>query len=85
MPRSVSEAKSVHCGEVNADHRRLCPKKFKQSSSIFATHEVNALTEQSSSLDENALISSVEFVLMQTATTEVKNPTILEARLSDFC
>ena len=64
----------VHCGEVNAHHRSLCPKKFKQSSSIFATHEVNALMEQISSLDENALISSREFVLMQTATTEVKNP-----------
>ena len=26
-----------HCGEVNAHHRSLCPKKFKQSSSILAT------------------------------------------------
>ena len=35
---------------------------------------MNALTEQSSSLDKTVLILSVEFVLMQTATKEVKNP-----------
>ena len=64
----------VDCGEVNAHHRSLCPKKFKQSNSSFTPHEVNALTEQSSSPNENALISSGEFVLMQTAKTEVRNP-----------
>ena len=64
----------VHCGELSAHHRSLCPKKFKQSNSSFTPHEVNALTEQSSSPNENALISSGEFVLMQTAKTEVRNP-----------
>lgn len=63
----------AHCGEANAHHRSLCPKKFKQSNSAVQSIEVNALTEQSNSRDENALISSGEFVLMQTARTEVRN------------
>ena len=64
----------ARCGEANAHHRSLCPKKFKQSNSAVPSIEVNALTEQGNSRDENALISSGEFVLMQTAKTEVRNP-----------
>ncbi|MCG8034488.1 MAG: DUF1759 domain-containing protein [Candidatus Thiodiazotropha taylori] len=63
----------VHCGEVNAHHRSLCPKKFKQVTNN-TPQEVNVLTEQSNVREENALISSGAFVLMQTATTEIRNP-----------
>ena len=61
----------------------VCVQRNSSNRAVFLQHnEVNALMEQSSSLDENALISSEEFVLMQTTTTIL---TILEARLSDFC
>lgn len=64
----------VHCGKANDHHRSLCPKKFKQSNDVRSPQEVNALTEQSGVQGENALISSGEFVLMQTAKTEIRNP-----------
>ena len=70
----------VHCGEANSHHRSLCPKKFKQSNGVRAPQEVNVLTEQSGVLGENVLISSGEFVLMQTAKTDVKHPDTTESQ-----
>ncbi len=67
----------VHCGESNAHHRSLCPKKFKYSDSVQTRREVSALTEETNEpnkCQENALISSGECVLMQTAKAEIKNP-----------
>ena len=65
----------VHCGEGNAHHRSLCPKKFKEVISAKIPQEVNVLTEQNTVREENALISSGGFVLMQTPKTELKNKT----------
>lgn len=63
----------VHCGEANSHHRSLCLKKIKQTTAALASQEKNALMERSNTINENVLISSGEFVLMQTAKTEVKN------------
>lgn len=64
----------VHCGEVNAHHRSLCPKKFQAK--LFSAHlseEISELSEDTSDR-ENALVSSSEIVLMQTAQAEITNP-----------
>ncbi|MCG7879441.1 MAG: hypothetical protein N0C90_24385, partial [Candidatus Thiodiazotropha endolucinida] len=65
----------VHCGEVNDHHRSLCQKKFSSNtSSTHLTEEVVELpTENAAYASENALVSSGEMVLMQTAKTEIKS------------
>ena len=62
----------IHCGEVDAHHRSLCPQKFSSDSTHLA--ETCMTSDQNSVADENVLISSNEMILMQTALTEVKNP-----------
>lgn len=66
----------VHCGESNAHHRSLCPKKFKQIETM--SHLVNDVgvneNGATNSVEENVLISSDEMVLMQTAVTDIVNP-----------
>lgn len=64
----------VHYGNVNAHHRSLCRNKF--NSNVSSTHLTEEISEESESRDyieENALVSSEEIVLMQTAKTEIKN------------
>ena len=66
----------VYCGEVNAHHRSLCPRKFKlKPSSANLSEEFTTISEEEASAEENVLISSGEMVLMQTAKSEIKNPT----------
>ena len=63
----------VHCGEVNDHHRSLCRKKFSSNvSSAHLTEEIDELSGNFACAEEEALVSSGEMVLMQTAKTEVK-------------
>ena len=63
----------VHCGEVNDHHRSLCRKKFSSNvSSAHLTEEIDELSRNFACAEEEALVSSGEMVLMQTAKTEVK-------------
>ena len=73
MSRDCKKGKAcVHCGEVNAHHRSLCPKKFRNTiSSAHLTEEVSEFSENYA--EENVIVSSGEMVLMQTAKTEIKN------------
>ena len=65
----------VHCGEVNTDHRSLCPKKYTASvSSAHLTEEMDELERAGACTEENVLVSSGEMVLMQTAKAEIMNP-----------
>ncbi len=60
----------------NEHHRSLCPKKFGKKAnkeSVQLSEEISE-TERDSGRDEEVLISSGEFVLMQTAMAEVTNP-----------
>jgi len=66
----------VHCGIRNDHHRSLCPKKFNTSqTSVHMSEEILHSNEHESSntSPENALMSSGEMVLMQTATTTIQN------------
>ena len=62
----------VYCGEANAHHRSLCPIKFKPT--ITNSYLSGEISNECDQVQENVLISSSEIVLMQTATTKVKNP-----------
>ena len=65
-----------YCGKSNAHHRSLCPKKFGVLKNESA-HLVEELTESDAKdivETENALISSGEIVLMQTAQVTMENP-----------
>ena len=80
MPKTGHRAKDckkgktcVHCGEVNDHHRSLCKKKF--TSNVTDTHlteEKDELSGNFACADEEALVSSGEMVLMQTAKTEIE-------------
>ena len=71
----------VYCGEINAHHRSLCPQKFNMRvSSAQLSGEISEMKESACS-GENVLISSNEIVLMQTAKSEVKNPTKQKSEL----
>ena len=60
----------VHCGQSGNHHRSLCQQKFG-SVSQEGVHFVDELeTEEDPSINENALLSSGELVMMQTATTD---------------
>ena len=67
----------VYCGQVNSHHRSLCPRKFQAK--LFSTHlsnEIsgcNEVSEVEICEGENALVSSGEMVLMQTAQAKVTN------------
>ena len=64
----------VHCGEVNTDHRSLCPKKYTASVSSAYLTEMDELERAGACTEENVLVSSGEMVLMQTAKAEIMNP-----------
>ena len=65
----------VYCGQSGNHHRSLCQQKFG-SVSQEGVHFVDELeTEEDPSINENALLSSGELVMMQTATTDMSNPT----------
>ena len=64
----------AHCGQVGNHHRSLCLQKFGATNREGA-HLVEELpVQEDSSINENALLSSGEMVLMQTATADISNP-----------
>lgn len=63
----------VYCGKINVHHRKLCPKKYGSEEVCANTLELSQQQEKGVTSEENVLISSGEMVLMQTASTEVKN------------
>ena len=64
----------AYCGEANAHHRSLCSKKYKSNvTSTYLSGETNFMSRTDTKIEENVLISSEEIVLMQTATTEIRN------------
>ncbi|XP_052785982.1 uncharacterized protein LOC128221411 [Mya arenaria] len=63
--------------EQHVHHRSLCPKKFKSKSvneNVAVSEEVSETYENNTLPKENALLSTGEIVLMQTARTNVENP-----------
>ena len=64
-----------YCHQTNNHHRSLCPRQFGSTIKKI-THLVEEVPEEEESdITENILLlSSRESVLMQTAKTEVKNP-----------
>lgn len=68
-----------YCGRANAHHRSLRPKRFGLIQQVPA-HLADELLEQEitetkqQDVEETALISSGEMVLMQTAKSYTKNP-----------
>ena len=78
LSRDCKKNKScVYCGEVNTHHRSLCPQKFQVK--LFSAHlseeisEFEEPKEEESCARENALVSSGEIVLMQTAQAKLTN------------
>lgn len=70
-----SNKSCVYCGEYNKHHRSLCPKRSQteqQSERVNLSEEVESVEEDI--VEENAMVSAGETVLMQTASSEVKNP-----------
>ena len=64
----------VYCHQWNNHHRSLCLQKFGAETREGA-HLVQMLhADEDSSINENALLSSGEMVLMQTATADISNP-----------
>ena len=64
----------VYCGEANVHHRSLCPKKYKANiTSTYLSRETDGVSGTNDQIEENVLISSEEIVLMQTATTEIRD------------
>ena len=64
---------------MNSHHSSLCPKKLRINvSSVHLSEEISDdhgnIEDQSVHMSENALISSGEMVMMQTAKTEIGNP-----------
>jgi hypothetical protein len=67
----------VYCKESDVHHRSLCPKKFQKESyheSVHVSDERGETTLDSEGEGENALLSTGETVLMQTATTLIQHP-----------
>ncbi|XP_045205909.2 uncharacterized protein LOC123558098 [Mercenaria mercenaria] len=66
----------VYCKQVNVHHRSLCPKKYQKSAineSVNVSEETQETSSPASASEENALLSSNEIVLMQTARTQVRS------------
>ena len=64
----------VYCHQRNNHHRSLCQKKFG-SVNREGAHLIEELPqEDESGMNEYALLSSGEIVLMQTATADILNP-----------
>ena len=69
-----SKKPCAHCGQVGNHHRSLCLQKFGADSREGA-HLIEELPlGEDSSINENALLSSGEMVMMQTATADISNP-----------
>ena len=65
----------LYCGQGNVQHRSRCPKEFGSVQQVLA-HLADELLEQDvEDATENALISSEEIVLIQTAKGNSLNPT----------
>ena len=69
-----------YCGRSNVHHRSLCPKQFGNvhNETVHLAEEIvqedeENITDTESEV-ENALISSGEMVLMQTAKANIRNP-----------
>ncbi|MEW8544133.1 MAG: DUF1759 domain-containing protein, partial [Candidatus Thiodiazotropha sp.] len=63
-----------YCKQWNNHHRSLCPRRFG-ATNREGVHLIEELpTEENLSVNENALLSSGEMVLMQTATADISNP-----------
>ena len=63
----------VYCRQWNNQHRSLCQQKFGAINREGA-HLIKELPqEEDSGINENALLSSGEMVLMQTATADISN------------
>ncbi|XP_045216847.2 uncharacterized protein LOC123566631 [Mercenaria mercenaria] len=68
----------VYCSKTNVHHRSLCPEKFQKITireSVHISDEIEDSSSRNTSTGENALLSSREIMLMQTANTYVQNPT----------
>ena len=66
--------KEIMCHQWNNHHRSLCQQKFRTENSEGA-HLVQELhADEDSSINENALLSSSEMFLMQTANADISNP-----------
>ena len=64
----------AYCHQWNNHHRSLCQQKFGAENREGA-HLVQELhADEDYSINENALLSSGEMVLMQTATADISNP-----------
>ena len=64
----------AYCHQWNNHHRSLCQQKFGAENREGA-HSVQELhADEDYSINENALLSSGEMVLMQTATADISNP-----------
>ena len=75
-----------YCSKSNAHHRSLCPKKFGALKNESA-HLVEELTEsdvKDITETENALISTGEIVLMQTAQVTMKIQLIENRKVVEF-
>lgn len=77
-PDCKSRKRCVYCSQLNVHHRSLCPGKFQKcviKESVHVSEEISEESATCSVISENALLSSHEIVLMQTAYTRVRNPT----------
>ena len=76
MAKDCKKGKAcVHCGETNDHHRSLCKKKFATNvSNVHLTEEIEEFSEGFACAGEEALVSSGEMVLMQTAKAVIKSP-----------
>ncbi|XP_060608071.1 uncharacterized protein LOC132760172 [Ruditapes philippinarum] len=77
-----SNKKCVYCNQFNRHHRSLCPKKYKQTtqeeSQMSATEQINNISPMEQN-EQNAMLSHGESVFMQTALTDIQNPTSNES------
>ncbi|XP_060589617.1 uncharacterized protein LOC132744845 [Ruditapes philippinarum] len=77
-----SNKRCVYCNQFNRHHRSLCPKKYKQTtqedSQMSATEQINNISPMEQN-EENAMLSHGESVFMQTALTDIQNPTSNES------
>ena len=64
----------VYCHQWNNHHRSLCQQKFGAENREGANLVQELHADENYSINENALLSSGEMVLMQTATADISNP-----------
>ena len=73
LKECASDRKCVYCGKAKKHHRSLCLKRFPLNDT-----EISNLADEATDLpevtQENALLSSGDVVLMQTAKAVIRNP-----------